>query len=114
MTIKGESGQGEPTTYYAEPDYAREKLSRGEFVIAYFRGQTFLFIPKPISLALGVAKLRSLADQKFGKEVLDKFSGSSNDIYERAYFMVLPPQQNQESNLVTELVQAIKDAATNE
>lgn len=108
MEIIKESGQKE-NLKYEEPSYAKEKLEKGEFAIGYFHGQTFLFIPKPIGNVLGAQRLRDLADQIFGKEILEKFAGLTGDNYQSSYFMELPPQSNWDNNQVTKFIQAIKD-----
>jgi hypothetical protein len=94
---------------HMEPSDVKEKLERGEFAVSYFHGQTFLFIPKSIGVALGMQRLQALAEQIFGKEVLEKFSGSTSDNYFLSYFVELPPQSDWDNNDVTKFIQAIKD-----
>jgi len=96
---------------YNEPSYAREKLEKGEFAVGYFHGQTFLFIPRTIGETLGMQRLRALAEQIFGEEVLDEFAGSTSDNYELSFLMELPPQENRDNNQVTKLIQITKDEA---
>ena len=100
----------EPKYKYEEPAYAKEKLERGEFAIGYFGGQTLLFIPKSVANALGVQRIRTLADGIFGKELDEFFVLMNNEIYKLSCSMELPPQENRESNKVTELIQAIRNA----
>ena len=110
MKVVIEPGQ-EKKLVHKEPPYAKEKLEMGEFGISYFRGQTFLFIPKSVGAALGMERLRAMADQIFGKEIMDEFAGSISDNYELSYFMELPPQSDRDNNQITEFIQAIKNEA---
>ena len=90
-----------------EPEYARANLERGEFSIAYFQGQTFLFIPLPIYQKLGEIKIMRLADQVFGKNELAAFKGSTTEL-ELSFFIELPPQFDYQRNPVIDLMEALK------
>ncbi|MSU75198.1 MAG: hypothetical protein EXS55_01645 [Candidatus Magasanikbacteria bacterium] len=100
----------------AEPDYAIEKVKAGEFVVAYFGGQTVLYIPKEVFLKLGgqASVVREIADQVYGAEVMENFFPSTYT-FAYSFFTDLPPQdgwseqQFRPLGKVAEMIKVIKE-----